>query len=93
MLLITAEFAVEMLQTTTTIKDFFIKDELEEIYKLVQKGSYGGMITFNHSLYNLYSEGKITQETAIENSDNPNELRSMMRGAYTGSGGFYGNGL
>ena len=84
-------YAVEMLQTTPTIKDFFIKDELEEIYKLVQKGSYSGMITFNNSLYNLYCDGKITQETAIENSDNPNELRNMMRGAYSGTGSFYGN--
>ncbi len=83
--------AVEVLQTTSTIKDFFIKDELEEIYKLVSKGSYNGMITFNNSLLNLYNEGKITQETALEYSDDQNELRNLMRGSYTGSQGFYGN--
>lgn len=85
--------AVEMLQTTPTIKDFFVKDELEEIYKLVQKGSYSSMITFNNSLYNLYCEGKITQETALNYSDNPNELRNIMRGAYSGSENYYRNSL
>ena len=73
---------VEILQTTPTIKDLFIKDELEEIYKLVQKGSYNNMITFNMSLYSLLMNRKITQETALEYSDNPNELQQMIRGVY-----------
>jgi len=77
--------AVEILQTTPTIKDFFIKDELEEIYKLVDRGRYNNMITFNMSLYDLYIKGQITQEAAIECSDNPNELRNKIRGVYTGS--------
>ena len=81
--------AIEVLHATPTIKDFFMKDELEEIYKLVQKGSYNGMVTFNMSLYNLYREGKITQEVALENSDNPNELRNMIKGAYSGSENIY----
>ncbi len=85
--------AVEILQPTSTIKDFFIKDELEEIYKLVSKGSYNGMITFNNSLYNLFKEGKITQETALEYSDDTNELKNLIRGAYTGSESFYRNSL
>lgn len=81
--------ALEILLSTPTIKDLFIKDELEEIYKLIRKGSYEGMLTFNMSLYKLYQEGKITKETALENSDSPHELESMIRGAYSGSEGMY----
>lgn len=74
--------AHEILFTTPTVKDFIIKNEPDEIYKLVQKGSYDDMITFNNSLYKLFKEGKITQETAIDASDNPNELNRLIRGVY-----------
>jgi len=77
--------AVELLYSTPTIKDFILKDELEEIYKLVQKGSYNDMITFNMSLYDLYKNKLITKETALEHSDNPNELMHYIRGVYSGS--------
>lgn len=81
--------AVELLYSTPTIKDFILKDELEEIYKLVQKGGYNDMITFNMSLYNLYKQGLISQETAIEFSDSPNELQRLIRGVYSGSENTY----
>ncbi len=77
--------AVELLYSTPTIKDFIIKDELEEIYKLVQKGSYNDMITFNQSLYDLFKKGLITKEVALEHSDSPNELMHYIRGVYSGS--------
>lgn len=79
--------AVELLISTPTIKDFILKDELEEIYKLVKNGSYNDMITFNMSLHNLYKSGLITKEVALEHSDAPNELMHYMRGVYTGSEG------
>ena len=78
--------AVELLVSTPTIKDFIMKDELEEIYKLVQKGSYEDMITFNMSLHDLYKKDLITKEVALDNSDNVNELQQLIRGVYTGSG-------
>lgn len=81
--------AIELLHSTSTIKDFIIKDELEEIYKLVKKGSYDDMITFNMSLFDLYKKGLITKEAAIESTDNPNELMHYIRGVYTGSEGSF----
>ena len=78
--------ACEILFSTSTIKDFILKDELEEIYKLVQKGSYNDMLTFNIALYELFKKGIITKETALEHSDNPNELIHYIRGVYSGSG-------
>lgn len=77
--------ACEILFSTPTIKDFILKDELEEIYKLVQKGSYNDMLTFNSCLYSLYKKGLITKEEALENTDNENELIHLMRGVYSGS--------
>ena len=79
--------AVEILVSTPTIKDFILKDELEEIYKLVKNGSYNDMLTFNLSLHSLYKTGLITKEVALEASDAPNELMHYIRGVYTGSEG------
>ncbi len=77
--------AVELLYSTPTIKDFIIKDELDEIYKLVQKGSYNDMITFNLSLYDLCKRELISKETALEFSDNSGELMHYLRGVYSGT--------
>jgi twitching motility protein PilT len=38
------------------------------------------MITMNQSLFNLYQEGRITEETAIEMSPTPNEMMQFLRG-------------
>lgn len=78
--------ATEILFSTPTIKDFILKDELEEIYKLVQKGGYNDMLTFNSSLYELYQKGRISKEVALEHTDNKNELTHLFRGVYSGSG-------
>lgn len=78
--------ACEIMVVTPTIKDFIIKDELEQIYDLVKKGSYNDMITMNMSLMQLIKEGYISKETAISVSDNKVEIEQMLRGAYHGAG-------
>ena len=77
--------AVEILFSTPTIKDFILKDELEEIYKLVQKGGYNDMLTFNQCLFDLIKKEFITKEVALNHSDNSNELLHYIRGVYSGS--------
>ena len=77
--------ACEVLVCTPTVKDFILKDKLEEVYDLVKKGSFNDMITMNMSMYELCLRGFITEETAIQNTDNKNELSQMMRGAYHGA--------
>ncbi|MDR1167737.1 MAG: PilT/PilU family type 4a pilus ATPase [Heliobacteriaceae bacterium] len=79
--------ACEVLVVTPTVKDFIEKDNLSDIYGLVQKGSFNNMITMNASLYRLYDAGLITAETAAEYSDNKNELQQMLRGVYHGTFG------
>lgn len=76
--------ACEVLVCTSTIKDYIVKDKLDEVYELVKKGSFNSMITMNASLYRLYDEGLITEEVALSYSDNPNELQQMFRGVFHG---------
>ncbi len=76
--------ACELLVVTSTIQDLIVKEEVEQIYSLVKAGSFNKMITMNTSLYQLYKAGIISAETAIEYSDNKNELQQMLRGMYHG---------
>jgi twitching motility protein PilT len=48
----------------------------------MQDGEFDGMITTNQSLFRLYEDGKITEETALERSPTPNELAMMLRGRF-----------
>lgn len=77
--------ACEIMVVTPTIKDFIIKDELEQIYDLVKKGSYNDMITMNMSLFQLIKEDLISKDVAIDASDNRVEIEQMLRGAYHGT--------
>lgn len=84
---------VEIMVSTPTIKDYIIKNKLEDIYEIMRSG-VDGMLTMNASIYNLYKENIITQEYALESSDNKNELNQMMRGVMGSTGSkdtnFYG---
>ncbi len=70
----------DILINTETVKDYIHQGKYEEIAELMKDGEYDGMITSNQSLFNLYQEGRITEETALEMSAVPNELAMMLRG-------------
>lgn len=74
--------ACEIMVVTSTIKDYIVKDNLEEIYELVAHNTNDGMVSMNGSLAKLVEEGKITQEEAMDASSDPDELAKKFRGAY-----------
>ena len=63
----------------------FEENELEQIYDLVKKGSYNNMVTLNASLFSLIKDGSVAEEVAIAASNDPNELKQMLRGVYHGT--------
>ena len=81
--------ACEVMVVTPTIKDFIIKDNLEQIYNLVKKGNYNEMITLNMSLVDLIQRGIITREDGIYHSDNKPEIQQFLRGAFQGPSNAY----
>ncbi len=70
----------DILINTETIKDYIRQGKNDEILELMKNGEYDGMITTNQSLFNLYQEGRITEETTLEMSPTPNEIAMMLRG-------------
>ena len=70
----------DIMVNTETVKDYIKQGKYDEIHSLMLDGEYDGMITTNQSLFNLYEDGKITEEVALEMSPTPNEMAMMLRG-------------
>ncbi len=70
----------DIMVNTETIKDYVRQGKNDQILELMKDGEFDGMITTNQSLFNLYQEGRITEETALERSPTPNEMAQMLRG-------------
>ena len=68
----------EVLVATPAIRALIRDDKVEQIYSMIQSGQKFGMKTMNQSLYDLYKTGKITLQTAMEFSSNPDELNEML---------------
>jgi twitching motility protein PilT len=70
----------DILVNTEAVKDYIRGGKNDEIIELMRDGEYHGMITTNQSLFNLYQEGRISDEVALEMSPVPNEMAMMLRG-------------
>ena len=70
----------DILINTETVKDYIRKGQNDEIVEIMNDSDFDGMVTMNKSLFNLYQEGRITEETALEMSPTPNEMAMMLRG-------------
>lgn len=70
----------DILINTEAVKDWIKDSKYDEMTELMKQASFDGMITMNQSLFNLYQEGQITEEIALEMSPTPNEMAQMLRG-------------
>ena len=72
----------DILVNTETVKDYVKQGKYDEIHDLMQNGEFDGMITTNQSLFALYEDGRITEETALDKSPTANEMAMMLRGRF-----------
>jgi twitching motility protein PilT len=70
----------EIMINTDAIKDYIIRNEVEEIEAIIPRCNFEGMCTMNQSLYKLYEEGRINEEIALEASPKLNEMAQILRG-------------
>jgi twitching motility protein PilT len=70
----------EIMINTDAIRDYIKRNEVDEIEAIIPKSTFDGMCSMNQTLYKLYEEGRITEETAVENSPKPNEMAQYLRG-------------
>lgn len=69
----------EIMINTPLASDMIKKGDVHALKELMTKSRQLGMQTFDQSLYDLYKEGKITYEDAINHADSANELRLMIK--------------
>ncbi|AUB34562.1 pilT, twitching motility protein PilT [Nostoc flagelliforme CCNUN1] len=70
----------DVLINTEAIKEWIKDGKYDEIGELMKQAGFDGMVTMNQSLLNLYQDGRITEETALEMSPTPNEMAQFLRG-------------
>jgi twitching motility protein PilU len=71
--------AVEVLINTPLAADLIRKGEVHKLKDLMKRSTQQGMKTFDQALYDLYMEGQITQEDALQYADSANEVRLMIK--------------
>ncbi len=71
--------AIEIMLGTPTISELILRGELEGIKEIMQKSTNLGMQTFDQALFNLFKEGKISEEEALKNADSQNTVRLMIK--------------
>jgi twitching motility protein PilT len=78
----------EIMVVSPAIRDYIMRDEMGEIYQLLQNDEYEGACSLNNSLYRACRNNFITPEDALATSENPPELQQMLRGAFHGTAGY-----
>ncbi len=70
--------ALEILVSTSRIKDLIQKGSIELLPQAIRSGSGEHMQLFDQALYKLYKEKKISEMTAIDSADYPTDLKLMI---------------
>lgn len=71
--------AMEIMLSTGRIRDLVRKGEFQLLRHTIQSSTSEGMMLFDQALYKFYKEGIISEDTAIENSDRPHDLKLKIR--------------
>ncbi len=84
--------ACEIMLNSPIVTKLLQEDRLERLPAAVEAGRQEGMLTFNQCLLDLVNNGIVTEEDAIEASDNPEGLRMNFEGIFlsSGNGGIIG---
>ena len=72
--------APEIMVPNNAIRNLMREDKVHQIYSIMQTGqARSGMQTMNQSLYALVQSGRITLDDAVAHSQEPDELRHMLK--------------
>lgn len=85
--------AVEILINTPLAKDYIRKGEIHKLKELMKDSREQGMQTFDQALYDLYSEGKISYDDALNYADSRNEVRLMIKLGAENTGGMVNDAM
>ncbi len=76
--------AVEIMIGNSLVRRHLLEGKTSELRKVLEGGSYYGMNTFDQDLLRLFSEGKISSATVLEEATNPEDVALRLKGLNVG---------
>ena len=70
--------AIEIMMVTPHIRELILNGEIDGIKEAMHESGAKGMQTFDDALYNLFKEGRITMEEALNNADSRTNLEATV---------------
>ena len=70
--------AIEILVNTPHIAELILKGDIDEVKVAMSESGQKGMQTFDMALFNLYKEGRIELEEALNNADSRTNLEAKI---------------
>jgi twitching motility protein PilU len=70
--------AIEIMINTPHIAELILKGEIDEIKVAMAESGARGMQTFDEALFNLYKEGRVTLDEALNNADSRTNLEAKI---------------
>lgn len=70
--------AIEILVNTPHIADLILKGDLDAMKEAMEESGQKGMQTFDKALFDLYKEGRIDLEEALNNADSRTNLEAKI---------------
>lgn len=71
--------ATELLVLTPRIADLIARGQFGELHDVLEKDTNSGMCTMDQSLYHLFCNGRITEETALAYANSVSNMRLQIR--------------
>lgn len=78
--------AIEVMLNQGLVRDLIHKGEITKIREVMEQNAQMGMCSFDQCLFHLYKEGKITEATAVSQSDQPGDLKIKIQQYRVGNG-------
>ena len=71
--------AIEVLLNTARVRDLMKKGDVDAIKEAMTAGVNDGMQTFDHALFTLYRQGRISLQEALDNADSATDLKLKIK--------------
>lgn len=78
--------AIEVMLNQGLVKDLIHKGDIIKIREVMEQNAQLGMATFDLSLLHLFKTGRITEETAVSQADQPGDLKIKIQQVKLGRG-------
>jgi twitching motility protein PilT len=78
--------ATEVMVGNTLVRRHLLEGKTTELRKVLEGGAYYGMHTFDQDLLRMFSEGKVTEQTVLEEATNPEDVSLRLK-SISGAGG------